>query len=152
MDDITEFRGSYAFLSNFYPSVITIMGKKYPTVEHAYQVAKFKDESLRDKIRKAPTPGAAKSQARLWPVERDDWDEYRLTVMARLLRLKFKPDSRLALDLLATGDGYLAEGNHWKDTFWGICNGEGENHLGLMLMGVRGELGGHGIVEDLSDL
>ena len=150
--DILEFKGFTAFLCNFYPSVITIKGKRYATVEHAYQVAKFSDEALRDKIRRAPTPGAAKRQAWLWPVEREDWDEYRLKVMARLLRLKAAPGTPLALSLLATDDGSLAEGNHWKDTFWGVCSGEGENHLGLMLMEVRGELGGHGIVEDLSDL
>ena len=44
--------------------------------------------------------------------------------------------------LLATGDLVLEEGNTWHDTFWGVDarTREGENHLGRILMRVRGEL------------
>ena len=42
--------------------------------------------------------------------------------------------------LLGTGDTYLEEGNTWNDTFWGVCNGVGENNLGRILMEVREEL------------
>jgi hypothetical protein len=31
----------------------------------------------------------------------------------------------------------LIEGNTWGDTFWGVCNGVGENNLGKTLMNVR---------------
>ena len=31
----------------------------------------------------------------------------------------------------------LVEGNYWGDTFWGICNGEGTNWLGILLMAER---------------
>ena len=36
----------------------------------------------------------------------------------------------------------LIEGNtwEWSRTFWGVCNGSGENHLGRLLMKVREEL------------
>jgi predicted NAD-dependent protein-ADP-ribosyltransferase YbiA (DUF1768 family) len=40
----------------------------------------------------------------------------------------------------ATGDRKLVEGNYWHDTFWGVCNGVGENYLGEILMHVRQEL------------
>jgi predicted NAD-dependent protein-ADP-ribosyltransferase YbiA (DUF1768 family) len=34
----------------------------------------------------------------------------------------------------------LIEENTWGDTFWGICKGQGENHLGRLLMQIRDEL------------
>lgn len=27
-----------------------------------------------------------------------------------------------------TGDAILIEGNYWNDTYWGKCNGEGQNN------------------------
>ena len=59
--------------------------------------------------------------------------------MKILLRQKFG-DAWLRAKLLATGDAELIEGNYWHDTFWGMCNGKGENHLGRLLMEVRSEL------------
>lgn len=38
---INSFTGKYAFLSNFYPSPITIDNIQYPTVEHAFQAQKL---------------------------------------------------------------------------------------------------------------
>lgn len=32
------------------------------------------------------------------------------------------------------------KGNHWHDTYWGVCDGAGENRLGKLLMQVRREL------------
>jgi predicted NAD-dependent protein-ADP-ribosyltransferase YbiA (DUF1768 family) len=42
--------------------------------------------------------------------------------------------------LLETGDAELVEGNWWDDTFWGVCNGVGQNNLGKILMDTRREL------------
>ena len=42
--------------------------------------------------------------------------------------------------LLATGNEELIEGNLWNDTYWGVCNGKGQNKLGKILMRVREEL------------
>lgn len=41
---------------------------------------------------------------------------------------------------MATGNEMLVEGNNWHDKFWGVCGGEGENHLGKMLMHIRERL------------
>lgn len=41
---------------------------------------------------------------------------------------------------MTTGNAELIEGNTWNDTFWGVCNGEGENNLGKLLMKVRTNL------------
>lgn len=152
MIDITEFRGPYAFLSNFWLCPVRYVGDDYPSVEHAYQAAKFQDDVLRDKIARAPTPGAAKKQARLWAIQTAHWDIWRLDVMRDLLHEKFDPLNDEADMLLATGKAGIVEVNRWGDTFWGVCKGVGENHLGKMLMEIRGDLGGTGIVETLEDL
>ncbi len=59
--------------------------------------------------------------------------------MLEVVRAKFRVNV-LAEKLLATGDDELVEHNTWDDSFWGTCNGEGENHLGKILMKVRQEL------------
>lgn len=41
--------------------------------------------------------------------------------------------------LIKTGDAELIEGNWWGDKYWGMCNGEGMNKLGKILMQVRKE-------------
>lgn len=123
--------GDNSFLSNFYEH-------DGSTVEHRYQAAKTDDMTWAARILSAPTPGAAKKLGRRAPM-RPTWDDEKVAVMLTLLRAKFtRPD--LARHLLATGDATLIEGNWWGDRFWGVCDGEGENHLGRLLMQVRDEL------------
>jgi hypothetical protein len=59
--------------------------------------------------------------------------------MYGLILGKFQ-DPELKTKLLATGDAELIEGNWWGDVYWGVCNGEGRNELGKILMQVRDEL------------
>jgi predicted NAD-dependent protein-ADP-ribosyltransferase YbiA (DUF1768 family) len=49
--------------------------------------------------------------------------------MKELLKIKFE-NFELCKKLLATGEEELVEGNYWNDTYWGVCKGIGENHLG----------------------
>ncbi len=42
--------------------------------------------------------------------------------------------------LVMTGVEELVEINTWNDTFWGVCNSEGSNFLGEILMKVRREI------------
>ena len=56
--------------------------------------------------------------------------------MEFVLRQKFAHPDLLAM-LLATGDMELVEDNDWDDTYWGVCNGLGQNHLGKLLMKIR---------------
>ena len=56
------------------------------------------------------------------------------------VREKFKTHPDLAAQLLATDPQELVEGNHWKDTYWGVCDGIGQNNLGKILMIVRDEI------------
>jgi len=138
-NEINEFQGRYKFLSNFWPVWLEFEGFFYPTVEHAYQASKTKEPYERKKIRFAKTAGKAKRYGK-HVILRQDWEEVKLQIMESLVRQKFTKYKDLCEQLLATGDAKLAEGNWWHDTFWGVCNGVGRNHLGKILMKVRNEL------------
>lgn len=66
----------------------------------------------------------------------------KLGFMEEIVRAKFLQNPHLAGKLLATKERQLVEGNTWGDTYWGvdIRTGQGENHLGRILMQVRNEL------------
>lgn len=139
---ITEFQGANRFLSNFYPAEVEYGGLTYPTVEHAYQAAKTNDTATRIRIRGCSTPSAAKRLAKTIPL-RDNWNEIKLVIMAWLVGQKFLRHKDLQQKLLATGDAELIEGNRWGDKFWGVCGGQGENHLGKILMHTRKHIREH---------
>lgn len=132
------FRGNLGFLSNFYPSPIWWEGRKWPTVEHAYQAAKNLDYA--DLILSCKSPGEAKYIGGIVSI-RSDWDSVKVDIMRELVQLKFEQNSEL-LDALIQTEGKLEEGNTWHDTFWGVCycdscGGIGENMLGKILMEIR---------------
>lgn len=132
---ICHFDGEHRFLSNFYPGVVKLDGIEYPTVEHAYQAAKTDDRFVRARINELQYPGAAKKFGRTIRL-RHDWDTVKIDIMTDLVSQKFSVEPLRSM-LLATGDALLIEGNKWGDVFWGVCNGEGENHLGRIIMQVR---------------
>jgi len=43
-------------------------------------------------------------------------------------------------DRLLAIEGLIEEKNSWGDTFWGTCEGVGQNHLGRLLMKTREKL------------
>lgn len=137
---INNFAGEYAFLSNFYPSPIAYDNSKiiYPTVEHYFQAMKTFQTNEHEAIRTAATPSEAKRLGRHCTL-RTDWERVKDGVMLRALRMKFR-DPKLRELLLATGNEFLVEGNHWNDTYWGVCEGKGRNKLGQFLMQVREEI------------
>lgn len=135
---INSFRGEYAFLSNFASCRIVYEGVVYPTVEHAFQGVKCAQQLDKQMIAGLATPALAKKVGRRVAM-RPDWDSIKVGVMKELLTLKFA-DPELRRALLKTGDAVLIEGNTWNDTFWGVCNGRGQNMLGRLLMEVRAEI------------
>lgn len=137
IDSFTLVSG-YGFLSNFHTSTVTLDGKKYPSVEHAYQASKTSDGSARELIRKTKSPGDAKKLGRALQI-RPDWEEVKIDLMRGLIREKFQSPF-LAHELLKTGDAELVYGNTWNDRFWGVCRGTGLNWLGRILMEVRAAL------------
>ena len=141
---VMEFQGEYRFLSNFWGCEHPVEGEfglRFNTVEHAYQAAKCEYQEDAEKFQSLSSPGEAKRLGRQVKI-RPDWEEIKLQVMEELVRDKFSFNPELKEKLLATGDQELQEGNRWGDTFWGVDlrTGRGENHLGRILMKVRGEL------------
>lgn len=138
MDPITSFDGEYRWLSNFHIEHIKVDGLWFISVEHAFQAAKSEDPVFWKIIQTTKFPGGAKKLGRTC-VLRADWEEIKLEVMETLIEIKFQ-NAELAHKLIETGDAELIEGNHWGDTFWGVCRGVGENHLGKIIMKVRDSL------------
>lgn len=136
---IDKFDGEFHFLSNFHVSYFLYEGIVWPTAEHAYQAAKTLDENQRMNILEMNTPGATKKYGRTVTL-RPDWDDVKLEIMEEIVRAKFEQNSVLQTMLLYTEDLEIIEGNTWGDTFWGVCNGVGENHLGKILMRIRDDL------------
>lgn len=128
--------GPFYFLSNFYPIILEIDGKKYRSSEHYYQACKALNMDEHEKIRNTLTPNDSKKMARTIKSFDPNWDTNRLTVMRKVLEVKFAiPEMREAL--LATDGFELIEGNYWGDDFWGVCTSEGQNNLGKILMELR---------------
>jgi hypothetical protein len=132
---ISEFQGEFRFLSNFWPCKVEFEGIIFPSVEHAYQAAKTLDWEKRVEISLLSSPGEAKRAGKNLTL-RPDWEEIKIPIMRELLIKKFS-DRELLHRLRQTKSRELLEGNHWGDTFWGICRGQGENHLGKLLMEIR---------------
>lgn len=165
MKEIKGFDGEYSFLSNFYEMSIRIVVDVYdddmkaemplanlevifPTSEHAFhafktlkdwralkqsEVSKFLD------FTKYETPGKAKRAGKVVEMNVELWNAVRNDVMKFVLNNKFR-NVILKRKLLDTGDAYLEETNTWGDKYWGVCNGEGDNNLGKLLMEIRDNL------------
>ena len=133
---IKEFKGDYRWLSNFWPVEIAYDGLRYPSVEHAYQASKTIDPLVRERFAYGGfKAGQIKKMGKDLEL-RYDWNIVKIPVMRDLLHEKFK-HPELREKLIATENSELIEGNYWGDTFWGVCDGIGENHLGKLLMEIR---------------
>lgn len=143
---IGSFQDENRFLSNFYPVTTGVFyrGVNFPTVEHAYQAAKaFLSSGARNEVilhayALLPKAGMAKvlgGVVQTFP----EWEMAKLSLMKEFLTQKYH-DPVLRRLLLNTRPCELIEGNTWGDTFWGVCNGVGENNLGKLIMEVRAEI------------
>ena len=164
-NSINEFNGT--FLSNFYPVSIHYCGKRYPSVEHAYQAQKFEPGVLKCVPREHH--GLIIDALRVWP-KQIDFQNLTILFLDRTIsprhiklfadclgRVGYIRDDwndiriRLMIELLqrkfshadlqalllATNKKYLIENNYWGDTLWGVCDGRGFNLLGHILMILR---------------
>lgn len=138
---INEFRGDYAFLSNFYPAPVSYMGQTYANNEAAFQAQKTLSAREQRKfcIFRMHNPSDAKKLGRDLTL-RPGWEKVKVRFMYEICMCKFMQNPELRDKLLATGESTLIEGNNWGDYFWGKVNNCGENQLGIILMDVRAKL------------
>lgn len=135
---IYGFSGEHRFLSNFWTCHCSAWNLAFTCVEAAYCAAKCDNEEDR-KLFVGLNGNEAKKLGRTIKL-RSDWDEKKLMIMEFFLNQKFKPGSDLAKQLIMTHPLFLEETNTWGDTYWGVCNGVGENNLGKLLMKIREQL------------
>jgi len=137
---IGEFRGKYSPLSNFYDRNIVVYydGICYKSSEAAYQSAKVLCKKNR-KIFTSLSPVDAMKRGKAVDI-RPDWSSVKDDIMYQIVKDKFTRNPHMRDFLISTYPMKIEEGNDWGDTYWGICNGKGENKLGKILMRVRKEL------------
>lgn len=132
-ENIDNFCGHYAFLSNFYEAPVRIFGHHFKNSEAAFQAAKCPENM--DKFCNL-NPSEAKRLGRKVKI-RPDWEDIKYRVMWAVCFAKFLQNTDLQERLLNTKNAHLVEGNTWGDTTWGVCNGKGKNWLGSVLESVR---------------
>lgn len=144
-DCIDYFREEYDFLSNFYPTKVVFGGITYYNSEAAYQAQKCLHPEDRLQFALLSSDEAKRLGQKV--ERRSDWDYVKCGIMEQIVSAKFTQNPTLAQALLDTGEKPLKEGNHWKDLYWGIDlkSGEGENHLGKILMALRDDFRKNGI-------
>ena len=136
---IQGFFGKYRPLSNFDTTPFTIFDMVFKSGEHAFHYFKTNDPVWQKRILEAEKPSEARKLGRQCPM-RKDWDNIKVGVVTDILMCKFIQNMELWRLLTSTGYKYLEETNDWGDTFWGVCDGQGENRLGKALMFVRSSL------------
>ena len=130
------FKGPYFFLSNFYPASLRFKlssGKWVyaPTAEHAYQASKTALAYEQAYILSLPTPLAAKRAAKKITII-PKWDELKVVSMKGIIKAKFYHGRDISIKLMQLEEPII-EHNRWHDTYWGVCNGKGDNVLGKIL-------------------
>lgn len=126
------------FLSNFYETPVMYEGIRYRNAEAAFQSAKLVDKVERLAFQKL-TGAQAKTLGKTVKL-RDDWDDIKLSVMYDVVDAKFAQNGIIRTELIWTGTQEIIEKNDWGDTYWGVCRGKGENHLGKILMAIRKDI------------
>lgn len=137
-EEILQFKGAYAFLSNDYPAEVTYEGIPYPCAASAFLASKFADAQQKKAIAQM-APEKVKQRYSAIPGSLD-WQMRQMTIMEEVVRLKFQQHPELKEMLAATDPYRLINGSN-KDTYWGVnpITWKGENHLGLILMKIRNE-------------
>jgi ribA/ribD-fused uncharacterized protein len=135
------------FLSNYYPSSVYIGGMRFLCAEAAYQAAKyFHRPDLVAQFTQLDGEQAWQLANKLKYQRRTDWFQVRESLMQQVVRAKFQQNPMLTQLLLSTRKAYLVKHSS-RDRVWGDGgDGEGKNQLGFILMEIRKEMGGSGIV------
>lgn len=141
-ETISEFKGEYRFLSNFYQCDFEYQGLTYHNAEAAFQAQKCATEEEKIKYTQIKNPVVAKRKGKKEPGFPSNWNEISYGIMRDILYAKFS-NPELRAKLKATGNAALVEGNKWHDNRWGHCicakcaDKEYMNWLGKILMEIR---------------
>lgn len=141
---VVTFVNSESAFTNWSAHRIAIWGKRFATVEHAYQYRKFIeiDPLWAAKIQHARSPWLAKQLAHERPIVREKWDKKREKVMRDLIRAKVYQHEDVRHALRKTGVRAIVENGADGDDFWGMGrNNTGKNTLGRIWLGMRDEIG-----------
>ncbi len=141
MDQILFYERKYYFFSNFSAFAVEWRGTVWMTAEHAYQAAKFSDETIVNAIRDARSAHDTKKIAQAnRDKTRPDWQKVKLGFMEEIVRAKLLQYPYIREMLLESGDAEIIEDSP-KDSFWGWGpDRQGQNHLGKIWMKLRAEL------------
>ena len=136
-DEILSFKEEYDFLSNRFGCSFIWQGIRYNSVETAFQASKCEDEAERKQYSRSSAEKAAMKGGQIIPSP--EWEERKLEIMMSIQIAKFEQNPSLMQRLIATGDCKIINGNHKKETYWGVdlYSWKGENHLGKILMTIR---------------
>lgn len=135
--EIAGFFGEYRWLSNFHVSPVSYEGVIFPSVENAYQAAKF-DKNVWSEFIKCNASDSKKfGRSHTMKFEIAEWDALKIEIMGECILSKFSLDRQLRAKLIETSHKHLEGTNHWQDLCWGVCNERGENYLGKILMATR---------------
>lgn len=130
-----RFKDDYAFLSNMYKCSFVYKDILFSAAEIAYVYEKCKHQEDKDTVLLLDNPYDARKFGRSVELV-DNWESKRLSIMYNIILAKFEQNTNLARRLSAV-DEEIVEDNTWGDTFWGRCNGVGENNLGKLLTLVK---------------
>lgn len=135
-EEILQFKGEYAFLSNLFPSAFSFEGITWSCAEAAYQASKTDDAAERRLLSQLRCDGIRQRGGRITP--RPGWEARRDEIMRAILREKFSQNPPLREALLGT-QGYRLINGGKRDKYWGVSliTWEGENRLGEALMQLR---------------
>ncbi len=142
-----RFRGEHDIFSNFYACGIIVNGLWFPTAEHAYQHRKsieMNDMECAEYILNSVTPQDAKHYGN--QVTTDDyWHNIKQGVMYEILHEKYKQCPEFAQRLLDSAGQVVIEATN--NEFWAEGkSGKGQNILGHLLMALRDEICGVGVL------
>jgi ribA/ribD-fused uncharacterized protein len=136
--------GKFGFLSSLWPCRIFLEDQWFPTAEHAYQYAKFKDPLVREWVMQAPKPHLVALVAHnlfVYDIV-PNWQAIKVERMQKVIAAKFNRIDHLDIveGLIATFPKILIEDSK-MDNYWGIGKkGTGQNKLGNLLMERRKQL------------
>lgn len=133
------------YFSPYSAHALKIDGVVYPTLEHAYQCKRYKEQKIIEEILNAPSPMLAwETSCKYKHLTIPEFTENKLKIMEELMRCKTEQHREIQKALIDSKDLKIVK--HITtyppgDGFW--CDGEdgkGLNHIGRLWMKIRSGL------------